>query len=247
MTVGARELDVGRLAALATVVPDQTVKILPAAATTIAAAPTDLVVTVQADAAAGPVAGRASAVRLFTEQVHVIAGPAVATMKDLAGRPVSFGPAGSSGQEVARRLFKAMNLPVQETPLDLPNALDGVATGDVAALVVLSPVPYAPLEGLAGSDLHLLPLPADTALPTGLVAAEVIPRDYPGIRADAPVRTAAVSAVLSLSDKGAKAPSAKRLLAALNENAASLSRRGFDLLRADAATARSRFAQLTRR
>ena len=59
--------------------------------------------------------------------------------------------------------------------------------------------------------------------------------------------TAAVSAVLSLSDKGAREPSAKRLLAALNQNAATLSKRGFDLLRADAGTGRSRFAQLTRR
>ena len=47
------------------------------------------------------------------------------------------------------------------------------------------------------------------------------------------IRTLGIDAVLTMSAKGAKDPAARAFLASLSQNAAALSRHGFDRLKAD--------------
>ena len=73
---------------------------------------------------------------------------------------------------MAREAFAALGIPVQETPLDLDAALDGLSTGDVEAVVVLAPAPILRLEALSTLGIHLMPWPNGVSLPAG---AEVSP------------------------------------------------------------------------
>ena len=120
------------------------------------------------------------------------------------------------------------------TPLDLANALDGLSTGDLDAVVVLSPVPVAPLAVLKTSGLHLVPWPDGTALPTGATMTAIDADRYPTlVKSGESVRAVTVDAVLELTVKGTKAPAAQVFLKTLSQHAAALAKQGFDVRKAE--------------
>lgn len=172
--------------------------------------------------------------RLFTEQLHVVAGSGIHSLSELKEKVVSFGPAGAPTQAAARKAFEALGVTVKETPLDLDNALDGLATGDVDAVVVLAPDPSEQLEKLRTPGLHLLAWPVGTAAPDGATLSSVPGRDYPRLAsANEAIRTLGVDAVLETNKAAAKQPAVRQLLASINGHSAELTRHGFDRLRAD--------------
>lgn len=180
--------------------------------------------------------------RLFTEQLHIVAGAGVLSLTDLKDKVVSFGPDKSPAQAAARKAFAALGVSVKETPLELDNALDGIATGDVAAAVVLAPQPDARLARLkTTSGLHLVSWPEGTAVPDGDTVASIPGSAYPGLaKAADSIRALGVEAALDASGKGATSPAAKAFLAALSQHSAALSKRGFDLIKADLETRNGR-------
>ena len=177
--------------------------------------------------------------RLFPEAMHVLAGAKIQSFDDLKGKNVSFGADGSAGQAVARKAFEAAGVKVAETPLELDNALDGLATGDIDAVVVVAPQPDARLSKLHAPTLHLVAWPQAATLPEGASATTIDAQAYPGLakadpaKPDAKVAALAVDAVLVESPKGAHQPAAKAFLGALTHHAAALGKRGFVLLQAD--------------
>ena len=180
--------------------------------------------------------------RLFTEQLHIVAGTGVLSPADLKGKVVSFGPEKGPAQAAARKAFAALGVSVKETPLDLDNALDGIATGDVAAVVVLAPQPDARLARLkTTSGLHLVSWPEGTAVPDGDTMTSIPGSAYPGLaKAGDSVRALGVEAALDASGKGATSPAARAFLTALSQHSAALSKRGFDLIKADLETRNGR-------
>lgn len=173
--------------------------------------------------------------RLFTEQLHVVAGPGVHSLRDLAGKVVSFGADKSPAQAAARKAFASLGVNVKETPLELDNALDGIATGDVAAAVVLAPQPDRRLARLKiTSGLHLVSWPEAVAVPDGASVTSIPCSAYPGlIKPGDSVRAVGIEAALDASGRGEAGPAAKAFLTALSQHSATLSKRGFDLLKAD--------------
>ena len=224
LTIAAAESERARLKALAQVMPGQPIRIV----TTASAGATDFAVRT------APQPAGARDAKLFTEQLHIIATPGIASIADLRGRVVSFGTEGSPGQEAARKAFQALGVGIKETPLDLDNALDGAATGDIAAVVVLAPQPFDRLKALTPSGLHLLSWPDQASLPPGTLSATIAGAQYPALaKPGDTIKTLAVDAVLSVSPRAAKQPAAKRFMSALAQHSAALSKRGFDLLKAD--------------
>lgn len=179
-------------------------------------------------------AGSGEKARLFTEQLHIVAGAGVRTIADLKDKVVSFGPDKGPAQIAARKAFGALGVGVSETPLDLDNALDGLASGDIAALVVLAPQPDPRLARLkTGANLHLVPWPEAAPLPEGTEAARIPATAYPGL-ATAGDDIRAVGVVIALESAGRPAtPAAKAFLVALSQHSEALSKRGFDLIKAD--------------
>jgi hypothetical protein len=227
LTIAAGHPEAARLKLLGTVLPGQPVRI-------VAAAPgADFSVQTRLQPEAAPEKDQEA--KLFTEQLHIVAGANIANVADLRGRPVSFGLAGSDGAEAARKAFAALGVSVQETPLDLDNALDGVATGDIDAVAVLAPQPFERLAQVKKSGLHFLSWPEGGPLPDGAAASSIEGNHYPGLsKPGETIRAVGVDAVLTLTPKGAKQRAAKALLTALTQHSTSLSKRGFDLLKADA-------------
>ncbi len=173
-------------------------------------------------------------VKLFNEQIHIVAGGAIQTIADLKNKVVSFGPVDGPTRAAARRAFEALAIPVKETPLDYDNAFDGLATNDVDAVVVLAPQGVERLTKLSAPGLHLVSWPEQARLPDGASLGSIAATSYPNlVRTGDSVRAVTVDAVLSMSEKGAKEPAAKRFFASLAQHSAALTKRGFNLLKAD--------------
>ena len=226
ITIAADPAEVGRLKALSSVMPKVHVRIVEAKAKEATA---DFAVTTALDAPRG-----VEKAKLFTETMHVVAGPKIHSLADLAGKVVSFGAADSASRATARKAFDALNIRVAETPLDLDNALDGLATGDIDAVVVLAPQPDQRLRKVSAPGLHLVAWPQDAGMPDGAVAASIDAAAYPGLgRPGEKVAALGVDAVLTLTPKGQRQRTARSFLGAVSQHSALLSKRGFDLLKAD--------------
>ena len=215
-----------RLELLLSIIPKQTVKIIDAEGNGSKA---DFSTSMSIDQRDGP-----SRVKLFTEQMHIVAGDAIHSVNDLKGKVVSFGTEHSASQIAARKAFAALDIPVKETPLDLENALDGLASGDIAAVVLLSPRPDERLRRVAAPGLHLVTWPDKSSLPEGAVISLMDGVDYPALaKPGEAVRVLGFDAVLVLNPKEISRSADRKFLAALSRHSAQLSTRGFDLLRPD--------------
>lgn len=233
VTIAADGAEIVRLKALAATLPKIRVRMVGAEA----AKGADFTVAPSVDGAAS-----GEKARLFTEELHIVAGAGIRSVADLKDKVVSFGPDKSPAQVAARRAFAALGVSVKETPLDLDNALDGVATGDVDAAVVLAPQPDPRLARLkTTSGLHLVAWPEGVAAPDGTSVTSIPGSAYPGLaKPDENVRAVGVEAALDVSGKGATSPAAKAFLTALSQHSAALSKRGFDLIKADLETRNGR-------
>ena len=135
--------------------------------------------------------------KLFNEEFHVIARQDIRQVSDLADKPVNLGGYGSSVEDIARDLFRALGVKVSEVHLGQDEALEEMRQGRVAATAFLAAKPAAMVERLIGdSGFHLIPIPvaadATLYLPTTLRH-----EDYPKlIPTGEGVETVAVGTVL---------------------------------------------------
>ena len=224
LTISVDAAQAPRVRALAASMPKERIKVV-----TGTDSDTDFAIATAFD----PHKGAAKA-KLFTETLHVVAGGSIRSLADLRGKLVSFGADRSASQAVARKAFQSLAIDVRETPLEVDNALDGLSTGDIDAVVILAPEPVENLKTIATPGLHLVAWPAGGSLPDGAATASIDGADYPRL-AQPGDRIAAlgVDAVLTVSPRAAHLPAAKTFLAALSQHSAALSRHGFDLLKAD--------------
>ena len=224
ITIAAGATEVVRLRSLASALPRERIRIVPLVD---ASEPADADFTLSK-----ALGGGGSKTRLFTEQLHIVAGAKVNTVADLADKVVAFAGAGNAQGDAARQAFATLNIKVKDTPLDLANALDGLSTGDIEAVVILAPQPVAQLAVLTTPGLHLVSWP-DGAIPEGAVITSIDGNRYPRLaKPGETIRALGVDAVLRMSAKGAKDPAARAFLASLAQNAGALSRHGFDLAKA---------------
>jgi uncharacterized protein len=135
--------------------------------------------------------------KLFNEEFHVIARQDIRQVSDLADKPVNLGGYGSSVEDIARDLFRALGVKVSEVHLGHDEALEEMRQGRVAATAFLAAKPAAMVERLiSDSEFHLIPIPvaadATLYLPTTLRH-----EDYPKlIPTGERVETVAVGTVL---------------------------------------------------
>ena len=229
ITIAVKSAEVGRLRSLAAAMPRERIRIVPAVDAG-EAANADFTVSEALDTA-----GTRGKAKLFTEQLHIVAGDKVRTVADLAGKVVAIAGGGGSDEDAVRRSFAVLNVAVKDTPLDLANALDGLATGDIDAVVVLAPQPVTQLESIKVPGLHLVSWPDGGPVPDGASLTSIESDHYPSlVKPGETIRTVGVDAVLTMSAKGAKDPAARAFLGSLSQKAAALSRHGSDRLKADA-------------
>jgi uncharacterized protein len=140
--------------------------------------------------------------RLYNEEFHLLTGPNIRKLSDLANKKVNVDLRGSGTSITAARLFDMLKLTVTVTNDSQEIALDKLRRGEIAALAFVAGKPAPLFMSLKIDDgLHFLAVPFNQAAggtyaPTRLTAA-----DYPGlVPQDRPVDTVAVGSVLAVAD-----------------------------------------------
>ena len=139
--------------------------------------------------------------KLYDEEVHLLARPGIAGVRDLAGQKVNLDLHGSGTAMTASMLFNRLGVAVQPLHDDQATAVEKLKRGEIAALVYVTGKParlFSALDATAG--LHLLPVPLSPALLDTYLPARLDHADYPDLIArGAGVDTVAVGAVLATS------------------------------------------------
>jgi TRAP transporter TAXI family solute receptor len=150
--------------------------------------------------------------RLSPQEVHIVARADIGDLADLAGKDVSFGPAGSSSAVAARSLFAALAIEVKPLGLDPGAAIERLKQGTIAAAVIVGGKPTPLIAGLpANRGIHFLPL-AFAALQGGYLPARIEHADYPDlIPAGSEIQTVATGTVLLAARAKHDVGSAKRI------------------------------------
>lgn len=159
----------------------------------------DALAAVQGDDADGTLTGQLELVLLLgPQEIHVVAGPGIETMADLAGKPVNFGPAGTSTAVTAERLFETLRIAVEPLALHAKGALAKLKDGSLAASVFVGAKP-TPLIGdiPPGLGLHLVPIEFGPDSGAAFLPARLEHDDYPNLIAGpSPVPTLATGLLL---------------------------------------------------
>ncbi len=136
--------------------------------------------------------------KLFNEEIHILARPDIADLKQLNGQAVNFGEAGSGTDITAQLIFEAYGVAVQPVHLGDAEAILKLRSGEIAAAIVMGAKPSPALAEIKdGSGLKLLPIPYAKALEDDYYPAALTHADYPTLIADGQsVDTVAVCTVL---------------------------------------------------
>jgi uncharacterized protein len=138
--------------------------------------------------------------KLYNEEVHIIAGKGISSLKDLAGKQVNFAEQGSGTQFSARQIFKLLKLDVREVNMGQTDGLLKVKQGEIAATIFVAGRPAAAVKALAKDpDYKLLAIPFTADVEVGYLPAKFSNEDYPNLVENGQsVETIAVGAVLAV-------------------------------------------------
>ncbi len=137
--------------------------------------------------------------KLYNEEMHVLAGPGIARIQDLAGKTVNFSDVGSGTQFSARLVFELLGIKAKEINVGQADGYQMVKSGEIAATVLIAGKPtgsFAKFKLEPG--MTLLPIPYVEALEQDYFPAKLTSDDYPNlIEKGKAVETVAVGAVLA--------------------------------------------------
>lgn len=139
--------------------------------------------------------------KLYYEEFHLLAGPDIKTVGDLAHRRVNLGLRGSGTDVTAERLFALLKIPVEPVYERPEVGIDKLRHGDVAAVALVAGKPASLMQNLGqGTSLHFVPIPLDAGVIGAYVPTTLSVDDYPGLVAkDQPVDTIAVGSFLAVA------------------------------------------------
>ena len=144
--------------------------------------------------------GRVSYIaKLYDQEAHVIGGPEIRSLADLAGKVVNADVQGSGTLITATAIFEALRLPVK-LATDTPTVgLEKLKRGEIAALVYVIGKPGRLFTAIPpNSGLHLVPVQAPEALSQTYEPATFTHADYPAlIEEGSTVETIAVPVLLT--------------------------------------------------
>jgi TRAP-type uncharacterized transport system substrate-binding protein len=144
---------------------------------------------------------------LYSEELHVVAGAAVAAIGDLRGKRVAVPADDGPAQFTAGDIFERLGIAVDKVPMAPAKALEEVRAGTVAAAVLIGGKPLADVSALPkDGSMRLLSLSYPVSTDDAYAPAVLLPDDYPAlIPPGAIVETVAVSAVL-VANRGGSPP-----------------------------------------
>ncbi len=137
--------------------------------------------------------------KLYDEEIHVLAGPGIANLQDLADKTVNVDVHGSGTAMTASVLFDSLNIAARTANDDQATALEKLKHGEIAALVYVAGKPARLFGGIkADGSLHFVPVPISKPLLETYLPTQLTHDDYPQlITDDAPIDTLAVGSVMA--------------------------------------------------
>ncbi|MGH6866967.1 MAG: TAXI family TRAP transporter solute-binding subunit [Methyloceanibacter sp.] len=152
--------------------------------------------------------------KLYPQEVHVLARNDVASLADLVGRPVNFGPDGSSAALTAAALFEALGLAVEALHLDTATGLEQLQRGEIAAALIVGGKPNPAIGAIASSAaIRLLPVPFGAALQTTYLPTHLSHGDYPNLVEEGGDVTTVATGIALLAATGKGDPEAPARIA----------------------------------
>jgi TRAP-type uncharacterized transport system substrate-binding protein len=141
---------------------------------------------------------------LYSEGVHIVAGPGIATIGDLRGKRIAVPSGDGTVQFTAGDIFKRLGIGVESVSMDPVDAFEEVRGERIAAVLLVGGKPLAQVSALPkDGSLRLLSLPFQAQPGEGYVPAVFLPEDYPAlIPPGTMVETVAVGAVLMVNKVG---------------------------------------------
>ncbi len=136
--------------------------------------------------------------KLYNEEVHILAGAKFKSLKQLAGRRISFGPKKDGSFVTASLLFNRLKLPVKPVYLAPGDALHQLRAGEIDAMIYVEGKPLDLLRRVRPEDkLRLIPIPLSNGLEETYLPSAFTPDDYPALVPDGQqVETIAVGSAL---------------------------------------------------
>ncbi|TVR96871.1 MAG: TAXI family TRAP transporter solute-binding subunit [Rhodospirillales bacterium] len=138
--------------------------------------------------------------KLYNEEFHLLAGPGINAIEDLAGRKVNFDIAGSGTYMTASIVFDTLGIDVEPVSHDQGLALELLAAGEIAGMVYVAGKPAQIFGALpTGSDVRLVPVPLTPDLMEIYLPSRFEHRDYPNLVPEGEgVETIAIGAVMAV-------------------------------------------------
>lgn len=138
--------------------------------------------------------------KLYNEEFHLVGGREIADIRDLDGKRVNFGVAGSGTFMTATTVFEKLGIKVQPVNYDQALAIEKLRNGEIAATVFVAGKPASAVADLKKTyGLQLIPVPYDRALQSAYLPARFSAEDYPELVADGDtVNSIAVGAVMAV-------------------------------------------------
>lgn len=139
-------------------------------------------------------------IRLPLTEVHILARKEYASLEDLRGKKVSFGPEGAGSSLTGPIIFQRLGIEVEPVHANAPVSLRMLQAGEIAAMIRMVGKPIDFFSGLpADSGLHFLPVPFTRQFHDYYALGEFTHDDYPTLVAEGErVETLAVPTVLAV-------------------------------------------------
>jgi TRAP-type uncharacterized transport system substrate-binding protein len=140
--------------------------------------------------------------KLYNEEFHLLAGPGIKNVGDLANKTVNVDVQGSGTAVTATRVFNFLNIKVTMATDPASVALDKLRAGKIAALAFVGAKPMPFFTAIKAKDgLHLLSIPLTQTVNNAYAPTTITAADYPDlVGADQPADTVAVATVLMATD-----------------------------------------------
>jgi TRAP transporter TAXI family solute receptor len=139
-------------------------------------------------------------VKLYDEELHLLAGKDITKVEDLAGKKINVDLRGSGTAMTASLVLERLGVPFEATNFDQALALEKLKQGEIAALVYVAGRPARLFGAIKPEDgLHFVPVTMNEALLETYLPAQLTHADYPVVIADdQAVDTVAVGAVMAV-------------------------------------------------
>ncbi len=138
--------------------------------------------------------------KLYNEELHLLGGKGVESLRDLAGKKVNVDVKGSGTFITASLMFERLGIAIEATNFDQALALEKLKSGEIAALAYVAGRPTRLFRDVKAEDgLRFIAVPTTDTLLDVYLPAILESTDYPGlIAAGESVETIAVGAVMAV-------------------------------------------------